>query len=277
MQRIFSTRRFPIAAVAALVGVLSAQTPDKFEVASIHRLPAPRLNYDIQGQRLLLSSMVFGWIVVGYRVIGCGWIGQLRDCPAVVGGPDWMRQDFYVLQALLPEDVTNLDLTSLFSGKAPRVERMLQAMLADRFQLKVHQETREQPVFTLTVAKGGAKLQPSKGDLKTGMANGTVRLPNGTRNNTRRELTVQNSTMQQLAEMLSTTMLRPVLNQTDLEGAYDFVIQFDRDDVSENPYANDFGPSMIKAFERELGLKLEATKAPVPVLVIDQIERPSEN
>jgi len=166
---------------------------------------------------------------------------------------------------------------SLLNGKAPRVERMLQAMLEDRFRLKVHQEMREQPVFTLTVAKGGAQLPPSKGELKQGMSSGTPRLPNGTRDSTRRELSVRNSTMQQLAEMLSTTMLRPVLNQTGLEGAYDFVIQFDQDDVSENPYANSFGPSMIKAFERDLGLKLEATKAAAPVLVIDQIERPTEN
>ena len=141
---------------------------------------------------------------------------------------------------------------------------MLQALLAERFQLKVHRETKEMPVFALVAGKNGPKLSdpdPSKPGMRT------------TGNATGLHITAWQSTMQQLADQLSNTAGRPVLDKTGLAGAYAYKLDFNPDVA-----APDSGiPTMSTAVQDQLGLRLEPQKAPIEILVIDSAEKPSAN
>jgi uncharacterized protein (TIGR03435 family) len=144
-----------------------------------------------------------------------------------------------------------------------QISLMEQALLADRFKLKVHIETRQLPVYALVQAKGGTKMTVAKPDEKamlTGVGNGT--------NNT---LTGQAMTM---ADLVHSPLLKPegrmVVDQTGLTGRYDFT-------VKSATGADTDGPSLFTAMEEQLGLKLVSTKAAVEVIVVDHVERPDAN
>ena len=145
-----------------------------------------------------------------------------------------------------------------------QMRQMIQALLADRFQLKVHRERKELPVFALVVGKNGPKLSepdPSKPGMRT-MGNATGL-----------HITAWQSTMQQLADQLSNTAGRPVLDKTGLTGTYAWKLDF-----SPDVAAPDSGiPTMSTAVQDQLGLRLEAQKAPIEILVIDSAEKPSAN
>ena len=153
---------------------------------------------------------------------------------------------------------------------------MLQTLLAERFQLKVHQETREKPVYALTVAKNGSKLKENAAGA------GIVKF-----NRTGRDVamvfmgTPIDSLIIQFPRMPGID--RPVLDETGLSGKYDF--QFTLTDVQlgmrveQNgiPAADADSATVFTALQDQLGLKLEPRKAPIQVFVIDRAERPSEN
>jgi uncharacterized protein (TIGR03435 family) len=151
---------------------------------------------------------------------------------------------------------------------------MLQSLLADRFQLQFHRETREMPVYVLTVVKSGHKMKPrSEGD--GGAATSMLfRGPN---------VPGRNVSVAMLAGGLQKLVLdRPIIDKTGLTGNFDF-------DLSWQPDATQFGgrggaipvdpdkPDIFTAMQEQLGLKLEAQRAPGAVIVIDKVEKPSEN
>ncbi len=138
---------------------------------------------------------------------------------------------------------------------------MLQALLADRFKLTWHKETRQLPVFDLVIAKGGSKLQESKADGRT------YNVRNG-------QLSDQGITMPILADQLAGRLDRPVIDKTGLTGRYDLTFKWTPDGVETTA---DSAPSIFTAIQEQLGLKLESTKGPVETLVIDHIEDPSPN
>lgn len=150
-----------------------------------------------------------------------------------------------------------------------RKQEMVQALLADRFQLALHTETRQLPIYILVVAKGGAKLGTAQ---QTGSSVST--------GNGRIEVQMANS-VAVLAEELSKVVGRDVIDETGIAGRYDLKLQW-TPDVFADPAANpspspDSGPSIFTALEEQLGLKLKPANGPVRVLVIDHIEMPSEN
>lgn len=154
--------------------------------------------------------------------------------------------------------------------------QLIQHLLADRFKLVVHLETKEFPVYALVVAKGGAKLMQSKTPEKG---------PGLYSNNG--NLTAKGVTMEKLAQYLTQVSARElgrfVVDKTGLEGKYDLTLKWSPDNRSaamtdpSNESAAPLGPSIFTALQEQLGLKLESTKAPVQTLVIDHIEQPSEN
>jgi uncharacterized protein (TIGR03435 family) len=163
---------------------------------------------------------------------------------------------------------------------------MLQPVLAERFQLKVHRETRDLPVYELFVAKGGPKFHEAKaGDTyPNGIKGpdghsgpGLMWLQDG-------RLTCQAVGMVELTRILSQRLGHNVLDKTGLTGKYDLAMQWpppeDRPggmfDGGENA-AESTGPSIFTVIQEQLGLKLESHKAPVEVLVIDHVEAPSAN
>jgi uncharacterized protein (TIGR03435 family) len=191
---------------------------------------------------------------------------------AISGGPAWTDADRYDILASTPGEVQpNLD----------EQMAMLRKLLADRFQLSFHREPKELPVYAITVAKGGSKLKPSTAPSGTLPELINFIYPEE-KGGVHVMLPARNATMIQFAAMMQRTVLdRAVVDQTRLTGTYDF-------DLEWTPDESQFGgslprsvestkPSLFAAMQEQLGLRLEATKGPISALVIDWVERPSEN
>jgi uncharacterized protein (TIGR03435 family) len=251
------------------LGILSTQTPqrEQFEVASIKKNvegrgasfgPAPG------GRLVAINNPTMNFIVNAYGV---------RPYQ-VVNEPEWLRSDRYDIEAKAEGTLSYAQIMPL-----------LQTLLEDRFKLKVHRETRELPVFYLTAARSGIKLKPSTTRCTQPDANEPVRpreeeklpfcnnLMTGSGQNMRWR--AQNIDMAGMIMALSSSMGRQVVDRTGFSGRFDLNLEFSRD-----PAATDVAttaPSIITVLQDELGLKLDSGRGLVEVLVIDHIERPSEN
>jgi len=222
--------------------------------------------------------------------------------PEIVGAPAWFDDVRFSVDARL-DPATSAELQKLSPDqlKAARMQ-MLQAVLADRFGLKCHVETRELPAYFLTVAKGGPKLQEAKADYVGKLDLNDI---NGTRYtdfvtiefDEQSTLIGQAASMKTLTEFLSQWALslsgenaKPVVDKTGLTGKYDFAVKFSpqamvvapsgADPAGTPPQAdmqNPGGPNLFKALQDSLGLKMESGKGPVRVIVIDHVEKPSAN
>ena len=157
---------------------------------------------------------------------------------------------------------------------------MQQALLADRLKLKAHYETRDMPILALVVAKDGLKMHEAKpGDTYTnGLKRGDGK-PFGSVFSISNSMgietvTSQGMTLGNLVLNLPGMTGHLVEDKTGLTGVYDFTLHFS---ASDPPPQDSTEPSLYTALEEQLGLKLEPVKGPVQVLVIDHVERPSEN
>jgi len=236
--------------------------------------------------RLTFSSTLFGLIIRAYAIAGCGEVRA--DCVQISGGPEWLKKDRFDIQAKMPGGSPDYTFLQFLRGEAPQLEVMLQAMLAERFNLKFHRETKQLPVYTLIVMKNGSKLKPASGEMIQRKDGTSVRnqsllwtpapLPDGTRSNQLIRMFARDQSMQDLVDTLSRLMDRPVLDQTGLKGTFDISMDYEMEsDAGDRPGADITGPAMFTAFQEQLGLKFVSTKAPVDVLVIDHAEKPSEN
>jgi len=168
-------------------------------------------------------------------------------------GPDWIRPLFLDVQAKMPEGATK-----------EQIPRMLQTLLADRLKLAVHKESRIMPVYELTVANTGSKLkevEPSR------FSDQILRYPpnRGFRGHL---------TLPILAYLLSDFLDRYVLDSTGLKGIYDVDVRWTPNDPAGEPLPVASEPSgLFRAIQEQLGLKLESRRAPVPVIMVDHVER----
>jgi len=190
----------------------------------------------------------------------------------ISGGAAWVESERYEILAKAPSDIR----PNLKEQMA-----MLRALLADRFKLTFHREQKEMPVYALTVAKGGSKLKES-----TVSPDATPEGPPAlafTVNPGFLHLPARYASMDEFASLLQRSALeRPVVDQTGLTSRYDFDLEFA---IDETLFGGALGkgpddpakPSLFAALQEQLGLKLEATRGPVSVLVIDHAERASEN
>jgi uncharacterized protein (TIGR03435 family) len=163
-------------------------------------------------------------------------------------------------------------------------QRMMQALLADRFQLKLHHETKELPMYALVVAKGGSKLKQA--DPNDTYANG-IKGPDGISRGGmmmtgRGTLTAQAVEMESLARQIGQMLGRIVQDKTGLTGKFDMQLKWTPDDLrsaagADNGAAADTGPTIYTALQEQMGLKLESTKGSVDTIVVDHVEIPSEN
>jgi uncharacterized protein (TIGR03435 family) len=187
----------------------------------------------------------------------------------ILGAPGWAGTTYFNIDATADPAVDQRlhNLTSDAGRK--QKEKMVQALLADRFKLVTHTETRDLPIYELVVARGGAKL----GDPQSSGA---------TVNHGRDHIEVEGANSATLlAEELAKETGRDVVDKTGITGRYDLKLQWTPDEGAE-PASNgsastDSGPSLFTALEEQLGLKLEPAKGPVQVLVIDYVEMPSAN
>jgi uncharacterized protein (TIGR03435 family) len=163
---------------------------------------------------------------------------------------------------------------------------MLQALLEDRFGLKVHQETREGSVYFLVIAKGGSKMHESLPEAEAKFVNADGTPYGGYAERTKDGAIAHAYSAAQIARLLSGETRRPVIDKTGLTGTYDFTLQWQRRltaDVQSNGGDNGDAPepggglSIFAAVQQQLGLKLQPGKGPIEFIVIDQVEKPSEN
>jgi uncharacterized protein (TIGR03435 family) len=177
----------------------------------------------------------------------------------ILGGPDWLTTDRYDIEAKTegnPSSQEKLD--------------MLRPLLADRFQLKFHRETRQMPMYSLTAAKSGPKLQATPSG-----ARGYIRPGRGL-------IEGRGVSMSTLANFLGGSLIQSVTDNTGIGGSFDIRLEWTPTE-GESHYSYDDrpvdsnGPSIFTAIQEQLGLKLEGSKGPIEVLVIDHVERPSEN
>jgi uncharacterized protein (TIGR03435 family) len=186
----------------------------------------------------------------------------------ISGGPDWIRTGRW--------DV--LAKAEGFQGRIPRDQenQMVQSMMADRFQLRVHDETKEESVYALVVDKNGSKMTPHAGDERQ------FRTQYGS-------LNVKKGGMASLADWLSRGLGRVVIDKTDLKGEYDYALEWAPDPgeggpesiglppEAPAPHPETNGPDIFTAVREQLGLRLLPQKGPVRIIVIDAAARPSEN
>jgi uncharacterized protein (TIGR03435 family) len=233
-----------------------------FDVASIRPM-----NYDDSARTHIYNSphnSDFRAINVTLRAL----MEVAYDLPEtqMIGGPAWTSTAKFDLEAKSDAEV-NKQMAALSDeqGKAMKRE-MLRALLADRFKVAAHNETREMPIFALVVAKGGSKLVKSN-------ANGT------TMSGGRGKINIKggSDSLAILAFELSWRLGRPVIDRTGLEGRYELTLNWAADDGEAIASDMENGPSLFTAIQEQLGLKLESTKGPVKTLVIDHAEKPSEN
>jgi bla regulator protein BlaR1 len=205
------------------------------------------------------------------------------------GAPGWVRSEKFDIDAVMPEGTPTYTNIQLMDRAAPKLQLLLQTLLTDRFKLALHRDSREMSVYALVPGKTGFKLD----EAKTGscIAPGTAPAPGspprfcGGSIVLDRGATILFQTfaigLDDFAQRLTPRLDRPVLNQTGISGVFDFSINFTPDDATPVfPRAQldgPSGPSFFTAIEEQLGLKLEPTKARMPMLVIDQVEHPKPN
>ncbi|HLW75433.1 MAG TPA: TIGR03435 family protein [Bryobacteraceae bacterium] len=187
----------------------------------------------------------------------------------ITNAPAWLESDLYDIQATPdPPGLPNRQ----------QIEIMVQKLLADRFKLAFHRDKKELSVFAITVAKTGLKLTPSTGDPKGLPGLGFQGLG---------RMFAQNANISDFAGLMQSTVLdRPVVDQTGLEGRFDFQLKWTPDDsqfpglkgqLPPPPEGADAPPDLFTALQQQLGLKMEATRAQIGVIVIDHVEKPSAN
>jgi uncharacterized protein (TIGR03435 family) len=196
---------------------------------------------------------------------------QLND-DQVVGEPAWAKTDRFDIQA----KVAGPDVARLAKLSTKDRRSMFRQVLAEEFHLTTHIETRQLPVYVVTVAKGGPKFKQHVPDpTHPGRENGS-----GWFNWGRGRLVAQGPTMAYFLFALSLELRHTFVDKTGLTGNYDFSLEWTPDDMATASQADnagaqhDSGPSIFTAIQEQLGLRLESTKGPVQVLVIDHVARP---
>jgi uncharacterized protein (TIGR03435 family) len=203
----------------------------------------------------------------------------------MIGGPKWIEADRFDIEAKVDGDPANISTNQTWM--------MVQSLLEDRFQLKVHHESQDLPVFFLTIAKNGLKMTRSEDqtepDPDAAGSSGKFYdpkkpLPRGVFSAGGVQVeTVAGSAvpLSKLLPVLRSFGQRPIIDKTDLKGLFDFKFDFAPDcgiifacgPIDSTP----IGSSLSAALEQHLGLRLESAKAPVDVVVIESVRHPSEN
>jgi bla regulator protein BlaR1 len=198
----------------------------------------------------------------------------------LAGGPSWVNSERYDINAKVPDSIVAEAVARKLTRtqQLDQVRLMLQSLLADRFKLKLSHETKELPVYTVVLAKGGLKLAPV-----TGTPPALPPRPVG-----EEEIAVFGpvSAFVGVLPQLPEVNGRMVLDQTGLKGDYLWSLHWTPENPDPSfggpaeagaPRPDSGGPSLFTAIQEQLGLRLESTKGPVDVLVIDHVEEPSPN
>jgi uncharacterized protein (TIGR03435 family) len=295
---------------AQLAQAQTAQTPVKAPPPQPTAQPAPRQRFDVVSIKPCKPGATNGTPVFGgdsspgRLSIGCGILadtdntgliqaaynryanGQLTSWKMIPieGGPNWIHAERFEI------DARSDGHPSILMMQGP----MLQTILEDRFKLKIHRETRQGPVYELALGKGSPKLKPLQDGSCTPVVVGRPLplLPDGQRRcrnmASPRSVDFEGGTLSMFAGSLGMVLDRPVIDKTGITSYFEIHLVFSPDDsATPQPATADPGasaavgasdaPGIFQAIQDQLGLRLVPAKGPVDVLVIDHIERPSEN
>jgi uncharacterized protein (TIGR03435 family) len=186
-------------------------------------------------------------------------VGPAQVDQNVIGGPSWIGSARFDIEAKAEKPPVEADL-----------KLMLQALLADRFQLQIHRENKEGQGYVLVVGKGGTKLKESTDEKAR---QGLMMNNNGQQ----LTLTANRLPMSSFLSALSARLGHPVIDQTKLTGTYDFKLTFLPTDAPAGISDDKLAPSLFTAIQDELGLKLESHKVSTDVIVIDRAEKLQQN
>ena len=210
----------------------------------------------------------------------------------ISGGPNWLKSDHYDIDAKMDSPTADAVHKLNEDQRRRATEHMLQVLLADRFKLAVHHDSKELSIYALVVAKNGPKLKEAKpGDTYPNGIKGPDGIGRaGLMRMGRGQLTGQALPLSALARLLTDQLGRTVVDKTGLSGNYDYTLQWTPDESQGGslrgpdtgpqgsaPSSDLSGPSLFTALQEQLGLKLESQKGPVEIYVIDHAEKPSEN
>jgi len=251
-------------ALSMALGCLWAQPA--FEAASIKPSP-PETRFfsmnDLPGGRLTATGATLGDLLeLAYHL----------ESFQITGGPNWLNSARYDIIATANGDAVT----------AEQKRKMIQSLLEDRFKVVVHRETRQLPIYELTVARGGSKLKSA--ETATCPDPPAPSNPCGGFRISHRSLMIGNKvTVTQLATDLSFLLGRLVVDKTRMNGIFDIRLEWTPDpnlgkasgDAEPRPTGD--GPSIFTAVQEQLGLKLESRRGPAEILVVDQAESPSPN
>ena len=222
-------------------------------------------------------------IQVAYNRYSGGHLNSYGVIP-IGGGPDWIHSERFEI------DAKSDGQPSIQMMQGP----MMQAILEDRFQLKIHRETRQGPVYELVSGKGSPKLKPLQdGSCTPAFVGRTLPALSSGQHYCRnmvspRSVEFEGGTLSMFAGLLNLILDRPVIDKTGIMNYFEIHLRFSPDDLAApRPATADPGapadgaapdaPGIFQAIQEQLSLKLVPAKGPVDMLVIDHIERPSEN
>ena len=257
-----SCPRYKLYILAAIASPLMAQPA--FEVATIK--PS---DPDSRAGRYITMQSTHQLIAKNYSVNRLIMAAYNLHPRAVVGGPSWADTDRFDIQAVTPGQ-----------GRPSTEEQMamMRKLLADRFHLSFHREPKELPVYAIVVVKSGPKLAEANTPADKAPPLAISIHPDHV------EFPARNATMLDFASVLQrAAMDRPVVDHTGLKGKYDFDLAWTPDDSQfpglhlAEPVSGPPKPDLFTAIQQQLGLKLEATRASVDIIVIDHVDRPTEN
>jgi uncharacterized protein (TIGR03435 family) len=245
-----------------------------FDVATIRLAPPPDANFHVSVSSPPHSSR---FEATNLPIKALLQIAFGFDAP-VVGAPEWATNTFYNIQAR-SDEAADARLAGLTANEV-RLEKRnaIRVLLADRFNLKTHLETRNSSIYNLVVGKGGIKMQAVP--LPPTPANGEASPPpppanvdaHGSQHGL--EFVGSNAPMRAISGALSSMVEAPVVDKTGLNGTFNYTLQFGREWSANDPES---WPSIFTAVQEQLGLKLEAVHESVPNLVVDRITKPTEN
>jgi uncharacterized protein (TIGR03435 family) len=219
-----------------------------------------RKGFNLRGQHIVVTNMSAQELVL---------LAYNLHPKQVTGGPSWLAEDHYDME-ILPD---HEGLPSLEQAMG-----IVRKLLAERFAFKFHEETKDMPAYVLTVAKTGSKLMKSGADPTSPPGMGG---PPG-------RYMMRNGSMEEFAQLMQGTLDRPVIDQTGLKDRYDLRLSWTPDESQYGgrvppPNNSDSGadgdplPPLFTAIQEQLGLRLDAMKAPVKMMVIEHIDKPSAN
>ena len=279
---------------ATIMGAQPSQSDGlSFEVVSVRPtspgLLPPNLDEDdpcsgypprLTGRRLIgPTTTVYALIALAYNPwqAFAGGCSYASTSGLISSGPDWVKSDRFTIEALIPEDTPNYSYEQLSRGEAPELQRMLQALLRERFGLVLRREMKEMPVYLLSLdqnastagSRMAASLSRGRG-IPARWGEGIFSAyPFDQDGNRYTSIAFKNQPMARLAQRLVTAAQRLVLDRTGLSGEFDFILEYDDSGLARAP--------LFAALQEQLGLKLQPSRARVEVLVIERAQKPLPN